>query len=75
MKLQMIKAKYLIFKGDSANELSKNVNEFLDKIDIRQVIKMENIPGNRNQYWSCFITYFTSIEDIREVKIDTFINQ
>ena len=48
MKLQMIKAKYLIFKGDSANELSKNVNEFLDKIDIRQVIKMENIAGNSN---------------------------
>ena len=70
----MINAKIRIFNASYTGDLETSVNEFLETIDIRQVVKMYfTTTGDDNKRIYCNITY-VGIDDIRDAKIDAKID-
>lgn len=69
----MINAKVKILTSSYTEDLETAVNEFLETIDIRQVVKMDfTATGDANKRIYCNITY-VGIDDIREAKIVSVI--
>jgi hypothetical protein len=60
----MINAKAKILRDSSPVQLESEINEFLSKVDIRQVVKMEY--DSKEHIYSCLIVY-VDIEDIRDI--------
>ncbi len=79
----MVKCKVKILSVTQGNEqLETKINEFLDTIDVRQILKIDYAfttvsSGYQNQNISyprsCMITY-VGLDDIRELKLDTLLN-
>jgi len=75
----MINAKVKIFNEDHTHTLEVAVNDFLQKIDIRQIIKTEYSIGvssgpHRSIESYSAIIYYVELADIREAKIDNVFN-
>ena len=70
----MVNAKVKIFNASTSNDLETLINDFLDKIDIRQVVKMDyQVSGDSTKRSYMLITYI-DFEDIRDIKIDNILN-
>lgn len=70
----MINAKVKIFNASTSNDLETLINDFLGKIDIRQVVKMDyQVSGDSTKRSYMLITYI-DFEDIRDIKIDNILN-
>lgn len=70
----MINAKVKIFNASTSNDLETLINDFLGKIDIRQVLKMDyQVSGDSTKRSYMLITYI-DFEDIRDIKIDNILN-
>ena len=74
----MINAKVKIFNADYESYLEESVNKFLEKIDVRQIIKTEYSTGvSAGQYNTIrshsVIIYYVEYEDIRDAKIDNVL--
>lgn len=75
----MIKAKVKIFNEEQAFSLERAVNNFLETIDVRQIIKTEYSNSvSSGQYNSLksysAIIYYVDLADIREIKIDNVLD-
>ena len=72
----MINAKVRILTALYTADLEISVNEFLETIDIRQVVKMDfTATGDAdNKRLYCNITY-VGIDDIRDTKIDNILDK
>jgi hypothetical protein len=75
----MIKAKVKMFNEDYPFSLEKEINEFLETIDVRQIIKTEYSSGmSLGQYevikksFSAVI-YYVELADVRDAKIDNVL--
>ena len=75
----MIKAKVKMFNEDYPFSLEKEVNEFLETIDVRQIIKTEYSSNmSVGQYdimkksFSAVI-YYVEMADVRDAKIDNVL--
>jgi hypothetical protein len=66
----MINGKIKIFRNGASSSLESEVNEFLETIDIRQVIKTEY---GINENKGTIVIYYVNFEDIRESKIDSIL--
>lgn len=75
-KKHMINAKVKILTASYTKDLETSVNEFLETIDIRQVVKMDfTATGDSdNKRIYCNITY-VGIDDIRDAKIDNILDK
>jgi hypothetical protein len=74
----MINAKVKIFNEDHTHILENVVNDFLQKIDIRQIIKTEYSTGvssgpHRSIVSYSAIIYYVDLADVRDAKIDNFL--
>ena len=76
----MVKCKVKVFSVTSGNDrLETQVNEFLDTVDVRQILKIDYqfttavTPSSIFYPRSCMITYI-GYDDIRELKLDTLLN-
>jgi len=70
----MVNAKVKIFNASTSNDLETMINDFLGKIDIRQVVKMDyQVSGDSTKRSYMLITYI-DFEDIRDIKIDNILN-
>lgn len=71
----MINAKLKLFESESTYHLQKEVNNFLQTIDIRQVIKTEHAAAAAQMgYRYTVVIYYIEKEDIREIRIDDVLN-
>ena len=72
----MINGKVQVISDRSPGELTRSVNNFLSKIDIRQIIKIQysSSYGQSSDLHSCMILYVNK-EDIRDSKIDTVFDK
>lgn len=71
----MINAKVKILTASYTGELETLVNQFLETVDIRQVVKMDfTTTGDDNKRLYCNITY-VGIDDIRDAKIDNILDK
>ena len=75
----MIKAKVKMFNEDYPFSLEKEINEFLETIDVRQIIKTEYSSSmSLGQYevikksFSAVI-YYVELADVRDAKIDNVL--
>jgi hypothetical protein len=74
----MIKAKVKIFHEDYPDYLETSINNFLETIDVRQIIKTEYStsmsagPHNTIRSSSAII-YYVELVDIRDAKIDNVL--
>jgi hypothetical protein len=75
----MIKAKVKMFNEDYPFSLEKEINEFLETIDVRQIIKTEYSSNmSLGQYdvmkrsFSAII-YYVEMADVRDAKIDNVL--
>lgn len=64
--------KIKIIKGDSAVDFEVKMNQFLQTIDIRQVVKIEKQYDNSTTYRG-FIYYINEFADLRDLKIDSVL--
>ncbi len=74
----MINAKVKIIEEDYPSNLESELNEFLETIDVRQIIKTEYSTGiSAGQYdtkrLSSVVIYYIGFEDIRDVKISNVL--
>ena len=74
----MINAKIKIFNEEYPSQLEKKINDFLQTIDVRQVIKTEYstsvAAGQYNTIRSySVIIYYVEYEDITDAKIDNVL--
>jgi hypothetical protein len=70
----MINAKVKILSGGFSNELEEKVNKFLEKIDIRQIIKIEfSANGESNSRTIYCSIIYVGIDDIIDAKIDNIL--
>ncbi len=70
----MIIAKVKIIESDSDFKLQREVNEFLQTIDIRQVIKTDyQVSGTKIDSKYSTIIWYVQLEDIREAKLDNIL--
>lgn len=60
----------IILSNDGASAFETKVNQFLEGIDIRQIIKMEQRVDDGT--YRCFI-YYVGLDDIRDLKIDNIL--
>ena len=67
----MIRGKVKVFDERNYVRLENSINDFLETIDIRQVIKTEfsTTKDNSVQSFSAII-YYVQLEDIRDAKIE-----
>jgi len=74
----MIKAKVKILNAEFPSTLEDLVNEFLETIDVRQIIKTEYSSSvTTGQYGTIrshsVIIYYVELADVREVKIENIL--
>lgn len=68
----MVNGKVKVFFNSSwYKQLEDDVNEFLSKVDIRQVISIKY--NNDSNSYSCMILYLEK-SDMRDIKIDTVLS-
>ena len=71
----MIKGKVKVFDERNYVRLENSINQFLETVDIRQVIKTEFSTTNYNSTLTfCAIIYYVGIEDIRDAKIEGILD-
>jgi hypothetical protein len=70
----MITAKVKIFEEQFSSILQNSVNEFLSKIDIRQVVKTEYSTAYGSRMCFSAIIYYVDFEDIRDAKIESVLD-
>jgi hypothetical protein len=70
----MIKAKVKVFDEQFSSILQNNINEFLNQIDIRQVIKTEYSTAYGSRMCFSAIIYYVEFEDIRDAKIESVLD-
>lgn len=68
----MINAKVKIFH-DYGSGVETSLNGFLKTIDVRQIIKIDSSSGS--EYKVNVIVTYIDFEDIRDLKIDSIIDQ
>ena len=68
----MISPKVQFFESSSPSTISYSVSDFLSKIDIRQVIKIDHGygGGSGGTYFSCMIVYFEKFSDVEDLKLE-----
>lgn len=78
----MINAKAAVLFGSNSSDLSAKLNDFLGKIDARQIIKTEHSTTEHsttnigtNSVYLTAIVYYVDFEDIRDAKLDTIFKQ
>lgn len=73
----MINAKAAVLFGSNSSDLSAKLNDFLGKIDARQIIKTKHSTTNigTNSVYLTAIVYYVDFEDIRDAKLDTIFKQ
>lgn len=74
----MVKAKVKILNADYESYLEDAVNQFLETIDVRQIIKTEYSSSMAaNQYNTIrshsVIIYYVELADVREAKIENIL--
>ncbi len=74
----MIKAKVKIFNADYESYLEDSVNQFLETIDVRQIIKTEYSSSMAVSQYTTIrsysaIIYYVELADIRDAKIDNVL--
>ena len=74
----MIKAKVKIFNADYESYLEDSVNQFLETIDVRQIIKTEYSTCVATGQYSTIrshsaIIYYVDLADVRDAKIDNVL--
>jgi len=74
----MIKSKVKIFNEEYPSTLEIRINEFLETIDVRQIIKTEYSSSMSVSQYSRIIShsaviYYVEYEDIRDAKIDNVL--
>lgn len=71
----MAKAKVKVLHDSVDLGLERKVNEFLQTIDVLQVLKIQYCQSE-SQYqhaYSCMIVYLENFEDIRDIKLDKIL--
>jgi len=71
----MINAKVNLIMDSNHYEFRKNLQTFLETIDIRQIVKTEFstcCASNGSTHFSILI-YYVGIDDIRDAKIDNIL--
>lgn len=69
----MLNAKCKMLYDEYATQLEVKVNQFLQTIDIRQIVKIDYMATGENyKKVYCSIIY-VDIEDIREAKIESIL--
>lgn len=70
----MINAKVKLFYGDYTGHLQDEINEFLQKIDVRQIIKTEySTAASNSSYRYTVIIYYIELSDVRDIKIENVL--
>lgn len=71
----MIITKVKVFESHDSSWLEKIMNDFLQNLDARQIIKTEysSAGGSNNNWRFTTIIYYVGIDDIREAKIDNVL--
>lgn len=74
----MIKAKVKLFDKEHGSTLESAINEFLQTIDVRQIIKTEYSSSiSDSQYTTkrtfSAIIYYVELADIRDAKIENVL--
>ena len=74
----MIKAKVKIFNADYESYLEDSVNQFLETIDVRQIIKTEYSSSMAVSQYTTIrsysaVIYYVELADVREAKIDNVL--
>lgn len=70
----MINAKVKILSADYESYLEDSVNQFLQTIDVRQILKTEysSSIGHSSPIYSVVI-YYVELADVREAKIENVL--
>jgi hypothetical protein len=71
----MINCKVKTFDEEYVHRLEQNMNEFLETIDVRQIIKTEysssvSTEGYNTKRTFSAVIYYVGIDDIRDAKIE-----
>lgn len=74
----MINAKVKIFNADYESYLEDSVNQFLETIDVRQIIKTEYSSSMAVSQYTTIrsysaIIYYVELADVRGAKIDNVL--
>lgn len=70
----MINGKVKLFYGDYTGRLQEEMNEFLETIDVRQILKTEySTAASNSSYRYTAIIYYVELDDIRDVKLDNVL--
>lgn len=75
-QINMIKAKVKAFHEDYPEQLENSINDFLETIDVRQIIKTEystsmSAGPHSTIRSSSAIIYYVELADVRDAKIDS----
>lgn len=70
--IKMISPKSKFFESSSSTGIESQVDLFLSKIDVRQIVKMEHGygGGSGSTYFSCMIVYFENFSDVENLKAE-----
>ena len=66
----MASAKVRFFYDSYASDLESDVNDFLESLDVRQIIKIQHSASDN--IFSCMIVY-VELDDIRDMNIDSVL--
>jgi hypothetical protein len=74
----MIKAKVKIFNADYESYLEDSVNQFLETIDVRQIIKTEYSSSMAVSQYNTIrshsaVIYYVELADVRDAKIENIL--
>jgi hypothetical protein len=70
----MINAKVKIFYGEYSTRLEGEMNEFLQTIDVRQIIKTDySTAAVSSSYRYTAIIYYVELADVRDAKIENVL--
>jgi hypothetical protein len=74
----MINAKVKIFNADYESYLESSINEFLETIDVRQIIKTEYSSSMAVSQYNTIrshsvVIYYVDLADVRDAKIDNVL--
>lgn len=74
----MINAKIKIFSEEYTHSLENSVNQFLERIDVRQIIKTEyssSVSAGPHQVIKSHsaVIYYVELADVRDAKIDNVL--
>ena len=70
----MINSKVKLFYGDFTSRLQDEMNEFLETIDVRQILKTEySTAASSSSYRYTAVIYYVDLADVRNVKLDNVL--